>query len=106
MVTSLKNAAFKLLPEHAVAYDDNPLVQKHGPRYFMLNKPQGYVCSTSDTNHPTILYFISWMSRWRNKLYAAGCLDIDTTCLVLMIDDDQWSHRITSPRHHCEKPIW
>jgi 16S rRNA pseudouridine516 synthase len=22
---------------------------------------------------------------------------------VLMTDDGQWSHRITSPRHHCEK---
>ncbi|XNM88129.1 16S rRNA pseudouridine(516) synthase RsuA [Escherichia coli] len=37
------------------------------------------------------------------KLHAAGRLDIDTTGLVLMTDDGQWSHRITSPRHHCEK---
>lgn len=36
------------------------------------------------------------------KLHAAGRLDIDTTGLVLMTDDGQWSHRITSPRHHCE----
>ncbi|WP_049097636.1 16S rRNA pseudouridine(516) synthase RsuA, partial [Klebsiella michiganensis] len=35
--------------------------------------------------------------------HAAGRLDIDTTGLVLMTDDGQWSHRITSPRHHCEK---
>jgi 16S rRNA pseudouridine516 synthase len=38
-----------------------------------------------------------------HKLHAAGRLDIDTTGLVLMTDDGQWSHRITSPRHHCEK---
>jgi len=37
------------------------------------------------------------------KLHAAGRLDIDTTGLVLLTDDGQWSHRITSPRHHCEK---
>ncbi len=37
------------------------------------------------------------------KLHAAGRLDIDTTGLVLMTDDGQWSHRVTSPRHHCEK---
>lgn len=54
----IKNAAFKLLPEHAVAYDGNPLAQQHGPRYFMLNKPQGYVCSTDDPDHPTVLYFL------------------------------------------------
>lgn len=51
----VRNAAFKLLPEHDVAYDGNPLAQQHGPRYFMLNKPQGYVCSTDDPDHPTVL---------------------------------------------------
>ena len=30
-------------------------------------------------------------------------LDVDTTGLVLLTDDGQWSHRITSPKHHCEK---
>ncbi len=48
----VRNAAFKLLPEHDVA-DGNPLAQQHGPRYLMLNKPQGYVCSTDDPDHPT-----------------------------------------------------
>ncbi len=71
------------------------------PRYFMLNKPQGYVCSTEDPDHPTVLYFLDEPVAY--KLHAAGRLDIDTTGLVLMTDDGQWSHRVTSPRHHCEK---
>ncbi|ENM2866512.1 16S rRNA pseudouridine(516) synthase RsuA [Citrobacter koseri] len=97
----IRNAAFKLLPEHNVEYDGNTLVQQNGPRYFMLNKPQGYVCSTDDPDHPTVLYFLDEPVAY--KLHAAGRLDIDTTGLVLMTDDGQWSHRITSPRHHCEK---
>ncbi|HKS33321.1 MAG TPA: 16S rRNA pseudouridine(516) synthase RsuA [Enterobacteriaceae bacterium] len=97
----VRNAAFKLLPEHAVEFDGNPLAQQNGPRYFMLNKPQGYVCSTEDPDHPTVLYFLD--EPVAHKLHAAGRLDIDTTGLVLMTDDGQWSHRITSPRHHCEK---
>ena len=28
---------------------------------------------------------------------------MDTTGLVLLTDDGQWSHRITSPKHQCEK---
>jgi 16S rRNA pseudouridine516 synthase len=67
----------------------------------MLNKPQGYVCSTDDPDHPTVLYFLEEPVAY--KLHAAGRLDIDTTGLVLMTDDGQWSHRITSPRHQCEK---
>jgi 16S rRNA pseudouridine516 synthase len=36
-------------------------------------------------------------------LHAAGRLDLDTTGLVLLTDDGKWSHRITSPKHHCKK---
>lgn len=97
----VREAAFKLQPEHQVEFDGNPLTQHNGPRYFMLNKPQGYVCSTEDPDHPTVLYFLDEPAA--HKLHAAGRLDIDTTGLVLMTEDGQWSHRITSPRHHCEK---
>ncbi|MFO6295788.1 hypothetical protein ACLBWC_38620, partial [Pseudomonas aeruginosa] len=54
---TVKHASFKLQPEHEVEYDGNTLTQQNGPRYFMLNKPQGYVCSTDDPDHPAILYF-------------------------------------------------
>ncbi len=37
------------------------------------------------------------------KMHVAGRLDSDTTGLTLLTDDGQWSHRITSPRHVCEK---
>lgn len=97
----VRDGAFKVLPEHEVEYEGNLLQIQQGPRYFMLNKPQGYVCSTDDPDHPTILYFIEEPLAW--KLHAAGRLDIDTTGLVLLTDDGQWSHRITSPRHHCDK---
>lgn len=97
----VRDASFRLQPEHQVAFEGNPLQQQNGPRYFMLNKPQGYVCSTEDPDHPTVLYFLDVPVA--HRLHAAGRLDIDTTGLVLMTDDGQWSHRITSPRHHCEK---
>ncbi|QLK61832.1 16S rRNA pseudouridine(516) synthase RsuA [Enterobacteriaceae bacterium Kacie_13] len=97
----VKTGAMKISPEQVVAFDGNVLDQITGPRYFMLNKPQGYVCSTDDPDHPTVLYFLEEPVAY--KLHAAGRLDIDTTGLVLMTDDGQWSHRVTSPRHQCEK---
>ncbi|MBF3321084.1 16S rRNA pseudouridine(516) synthase, partial [Leptospira borgpetersenii serovar Hardjo-bovis] len=39
----VKDSAFNLLAYNDVEYDGNPLIQQNGPRYFMLNKPQGYV---------------------------------------------------------------
>ncbi|MDX7992587.1 16S rRNA pseudouridine(516) synthase RsuA [Xenorhabdus littoralis] len=97
----IKAGAYKLKPDQQIAYDGTILQQLDGPRYFMLNKPQGYVCSTDDPSNPTILYFID--EPVAHKLHSAGRLDIDTTGLVLLTDDGQWSHRITSPKHHCEK---
>lgn len=97
----VKTGSMKISPEQRVEFDGNVLDLITGPRYFMLNKPQGYVCSTDDPDHPTVLYFLEEPVAY--KLHAAGRLDIDTTGLVLMTDDGQWSHRITSPRHHCEK---
>ncbi|HGN0867571.1 TPA: 16S rRNA pseudouridine(516) synthase RsuA [Providencia alcalifaciens] len=97
----VKSGSMQVGLDNEVAYDGNVLVQVTGPRYFMLNKPEGYVCSTDDPTHPTILYFID--EPVAQKLHAAGRLDIDTTGLVLLTDDGQWSHRITSPKHHCEK---
>ncbi|PHM63673.1 16S rRNA pseudouridine(516) synthase RsuA [Xenorhabdus ishibashii] len=97
----IKTGAYKLKADQQIAYDGTILQQLSGPRYFMLNKPQGYVCSTDDPSNPTILYFIDEPVAY--KLHSAGRLDIDTTGLVLLTDDGQWSHRITSPKHHCEK---
>ena len=70
-------------------------------RYLMFNKPAGMVCANSDEQHPTVFdkLFLPRM----DVLHVAGRLDIDTTGLVLITDDGQWQHRITSPKHAHQK---
>ncbi|OCG04881.1 16S rRNA pseudouridine(516) synthase RsuA [Gilliamella apis] len=97
----VRSGAYHISPDQIVEYDGFEIVPITKNRYFMLNKPQGYVCSTDDPDHPTILYFID--EPMAEKLHSAGRLDLDTTGLVLLTDDGKWSHRITSPKHHCEK---
>ena len=97
----VKSGAYHISPDQIVEYDGFEIVPITENRYFMLNKPQGYVCSTDDPDHPTILYFID--EPMAEKLHSAGRLDLDTSGLVLLTDDGKWSHRITSPKHHCEK---
>lgn len=72
-----------------------------GPRYFMLHKPAGMVCSTSDGGHATVLSLLE--EPRRELLHPVGRLDVDTTGLVLLTDDGAWSHGITSPRRHRDK---
>jgi 16S rRNA pseudouridine516 synthase len=66
-------------------------------RYLMLNKPPGVVCAVQDREHRTVLDLLSVSNK--AGLHVAGRLDIDTTGLVLITDDGEWSHRITAPRH-------
>lgn len=71
------------------------------PRYFMLHKPDGYVCATKDRTHSTVLDLLHEDNI--EALHIAGRLDVDTTGLVLLTDDGQWSHRITAPKSDCDK---
>ena len=77
-------------------------VDEPQPRYFMLNKPNGYVCANRDAEHPTVLDLMLNEPLYE-KLNIAGRLDIDTTGLVLLTDDGNWLHNVTSPKHHCQK---
>lgn len=74
------------------------------PRYFMVNKPEGYICAARDRRHPTVLDLLDEDNR--DALHIAGRLDIDTTGLVLLTDDGQWSHHVTAPKSDCRKIYW
>ncbi len=69
--------------------------------YVMLHKPLGYVCSTEESAHPLVASLID--HPWAANLHSAGRLDADTTGLVLLTSDGNWSHDLTSPRRVCDK---
>ncbi len=86
---------------HEIVTLDGKQVEAFQTRYLMLHKPLGYVCANSDSDYPVVVDLIR-LPRWQ-ELQIVGRLDIDTTGLVLLTDDGQWNHRITSPRHECDK---
>ncbi|WP_462170183.1 16S rRNA pseudouridine(516) synthase RsuA [Pseudoalteromonas xiamenensis] len=83
-------------PSDEVLWKDQQLVYL-GKRYFMLHKPKGYVCANSDEMHPTVFDLLDEPNL--KDFHVAGRLDIDTTGLVLITNDGDWSHKITSPKH-------
>ncbi|GAB3106763.1 16S rRNA pseudouridine(516) synthase RsuA [Aestuariicella hydrocarbonica] len=96
----VKDPSLYVTESMQVCVDDEPL-EAPRPRYFMLHKPQGYVCVTKDRDHPTVMELIDEPNK--DKLQIAGRLDIDTTGLVLITDDGKWNHAITSPKRECKK---
>jgi 16S rRNA pseudouridine516 synthase len=99
----IKDAAYKVKPEDVIQCDDETLDvhTEEQKRYFMLNKPQGYVCASTDYQYPIVLSLIDEPCAY--DLFCVGRLDLDTEGLLLITDDGAWSHRITSPKHHCDK---
>ncbi|MEJ2455239.1 MAG: pseudouridine synthase [Candidatus Thiodiazotropha sp.] len=97
---TVKQGAVQIPLDARVLLDGEP-VTAPSSRYLMLNKPVGVVCATEDPTHRTAIDLLDLPNP--AGLHFAGRLDIDTTGLVLISDDGQWTHRIVSPRHHCTK---
>ncbi|MGL5429338.1 MAG: 16S rRNA pseudouridine(516) synthase RsuA [Vibrio sp.] len=100
-----KSGAFKLKAMACVEWQGREITLS-GPRYIMMHKPDGVVCSHEDGFNPIALTLLDEVNI--QELHFAGRLDVDTTGLLLITDDGQWSHRVTSPKHKCAKTyrVW
>ncbi|MFC6301278.1 pseudouridine synthase [Pseudomonas sp. CCM 7893] len=79
-----------------VSLDDEVLQTGKPARYFMLHKPQGCVSATADPQHRTVLDLLDEPDK--GELHIAGRLDFNTTGLLLITNDGQWSRRLTQPQ--------
>ena len=95
-----KSGSQKITDDQEIAIEGS-IIQLMTTRYFMMNKPAGVVSATKDHNNPTALDLI--YEHRNEQLQIAGRLDIDTTGLLLITDDGQWNHIVTSPRTDCKK---
>lgn len=69
-----------------------------------LHKPRGYVCSHSSAEGPTVYDLIP--ERWRSRsprVETIGRLDKDTSGLLLLTDQHELIHLLTSPKNHVPK---
>ena len=95
-----KKAALQVPDGAKVMWNNEPL-ELIGPTYLMMHKPLDCVCANHDSRHRTIFTYLDVPNI--NNLHTVGRLDLDTTGLLLITDDGQWSHRITSPKQQCLK---
>lgn len=70
--------------------------------YLLLNKPAGYECSQRPIHHPSVFSLLPEPLLNRG-VQTVGRLDEDTTGLLLLSDDGQFIHRLSSPRHKVPK---
>lgn len=90
----------KLNETSAIVVVDGQQIQASKPRYLLMYKPLGYVCSTEDPRDPIVLELMGEDGR---GLFPVGRLDKMTEGALLLTDDGPLAHALTSPKRGVEK---
>jgi 16S rRNA pseudouridine516 synthase len=86
-----------------ITLDDKQLIYEKFI-YLMMNKRRGLVCATQDNFQKTIFEDIH---EYKNRdLRIVGRLDKDTEGLLLITDDGNFIHHLTSPKHNINKTYY
>ena len=98
---------------------DGKILQQRKRLYLMMHKPVGVVSATKDDQHRTVIDLLrerndlSITEDEINELHIVGRLDLNSSGLLLLTNDSEWSNRLMSPEQKVlkvyevdvEKPI-
>ena len=98
----VKKSDTKIAPENDTVEVLGAVIRAERFRYILMNKPDGYVCSTEEHDGPTVMELIPPEMRTKN-MFPAGRLDKDSLGALLLTDDGELAHRMLSPRKHIPK---
>lgn len=73
--------------------------------YYMLNKPAGVISATEDYVHETVLDLLD-PSDSVQEPHPVGRLDKDTEGLLILTNDGQLTHQLTSPKKQIDKEYY
>lgn len=84
-----------------VTYKGKNIVKSDKMIYIMLNKPKGYITTTSEQfNRPMVMDLIKDI---HERVYPVGRLDYDSSGLLILTNDGMLSYKLTHPGHQVDK---
>ncbi len=87
-----------------ITIDGARIEQKtQGMTYLLLNKPKGIVTTTGDDRHSKTVVDILPKEFRHIRLYPVGRLDKDSTGLIILTNDGDFTYRLTHPKFEREK---
>ena len=79
---------------------NNKIIEKEDKEYYILNKPRGVVTTTKDEKgRKTVVDLIPTNTR----IYPVGRLDYDTTGIILLTNDGDFTNILTHPNNEVDK---
>ena len=93
----------KVDPENDTVVYNGKVIKPDGEkkRYIMLNKPLGYVTTTSDEKgRETVLSLLDGLD---TRVYPVGRLDMYSEGLLILTNDGELTNRLTHPKNNMPK---
>ena len=92
----ISSLAFKIDPDKDIIRIDGEKIELKRNVYYLLNKPKGVISSTHDEkSRRTVVDLI----KTKEKIYPVGRLDFNTTGVLLLTNDGDFSNLLTHPKN-------
>lgn len=101
----IRNNGLQVNAEKDVIEVNGEIVHYRKHIYIMLNKPQGVISATEDARDQTVIDLLP-ANLQHFEPFPVGRLDKDTEGLLLLTNDGQLAHHLTSPRRGIEKTYY
>lgn len=92
--------AYKVDTDKDVVTFDGEKITLEKPVYFLLHKPKGYICSTVKQQDKIP---VTQLIKTNKKIFPIGRLDINTTGVLLLTNDGDFSNFLTHPKNNIER---
>lgn len=91
----MRELGYDVLPDDRVEVNGVILTPSKKQIYLMVNKPMGYITTTSDQrDRPTVMELVADIEE---RVFPVGRLDYNTTGLLLMTNDGDMANKLMHP---------
>ena len=98
----VREMGYRVKPDDIIRYKDKVIKQKTNFVYILLNKPSGYITTTTDDRERrTVMEFVA--DATKERVYPVGRLDRQTTGLLLLTNDGDLAQQLSHPSNKVEK---
>ena len=99
----MTDLSYSVTNKDIVEIDGNRIKVPKFQEYYILHKPKGYICSSNDElGRKNITELI----KTKERIYSVGRLDKDTTGLIILTNDGDFTNRLLHPKYRITRKYY